>query len=556
MSTRLRAFLLVLLMALAVAPRPALAHAVLLGTEPHADEVLDATPASIQLRFNEPVQPVVFRLLDAAGNTLVDTDAARAVDQRVELPTGGDLPEGGYIVTWRVVSADSHPIGGSFRFAVGALPEAWWGEAMPAAQQDARGWIAAAASIRAIFLAALLTATGGAWFALLVARDQAQVAGFTSRLVRVAAITGGVAALVGIGLQGGLLLAAAPLDLLAPSLWTASLATPVGGALLASAVMLFILAAICRPVPGQAAAIVALLAILPLGMAGHAATSEPRLLTAPSVMLHAVVAGFWVGSLPPLLFAVRRLPAGEAARLLERFSGRAVMAVILLVSAGTILAALQLRDVAALWQTSYGLVLAAKLVLVSGLMLIAIQNKEALTYRLAAGDVSAARRLRRNIGIEIGLVGGVVVLTALLGFNTPPRGLAAVPAHVHDDMHEHSHDHEHDHAEPSAVEHKATVRGTTAILLLSPARAGRNTLTVSLRGEDGNSIEPLEVEARLASADLGIEATTRRLERGEEGYALETSDMAIPGTWQIRIDALVTDFDKPIFTFEVEIGSP
>ena len=556
MSTRLRAFLLVLLMALAVAPRPALAHAVLLDTEPQADAVLDATPASIQLRFNEPVQPVVFRLLDAAGNTLVDTDAARAVDSRVELPTGGDLPEGGYIVTWRVVSADSHPIGGSFRFAVGAVPEEWSGEAMPAAQSETRGWIAAAASIRAIFLAALLIATGGAWFALLVARDQAEVAGFTSRLVRIAAITGGVAALVGIGLQGGLLLAAAPLDLLTPTLWTASLATPVGGALLASSVMLLLLATICRPVPGQAAAIVALLAVLPLGMAGHAATSEPRLLTAPSVMLHAVVAGFWVGSLPPLLFAVHRLPAGEAARLLERFSGRAVMAVILLVSAGTILAALQLRDPAALWQTSYGLVLAAKLVLVSGLMLIAIQNKEALTYRLAAGDVSAAGRLRRNIGIEIGLVGVVVVLTALLGFNTPPRGLAAIPAHVHDDTHEHSHEHSHDHAEPSAVEREATVRGTTAILRLSPARAGRNTLTVSLRDANGNSIKPLEVEARLASADLGIEATTRRLERGEEGYALETSDMAIPGTWQIRIDALVTDFDKPIFTFEVEIRSP
>jgi len=572
MSARLRAVLIVLLMALAFSPRPALAHAVLIETKPAADALLDGAPDTILIRFNEPVQPVVFRVLDASGSPVADTEAARAIDQQVELPLAEGLPEGGYIVTWRVISADSHPVGGSFRFAVGAFPDEWSGEALPVAQQDARGWIVAAAAMRAVFLVALLFAAGGAWFALLVARDQPEVVAHTARLASIAAIAGGVAGLAGIGIQGGLLLAADPADLLTLSLWTASLATPLGGSLLASAVMLFFLAAMCRPARGQAAAIVALLAMLPLGMAGHAATSEPRLLTAPAVMLHAVVAGFWAGSLPPLLFAVRRLPAGEAAGVLERFSQRAVMAVILLVGAGTILAALQLRDVAALWQTNYGLVLAAKLVLVAVLMLVAIQNKEGLTHLLAAGDASAARRLRRNIRLEIGLIAAVVVLTALLGFNTPPRGLSATSHVDHGDAHGHSHDHSHDHghshdhdhahghshdhAEPGVVEREAMVRGTTAIMRLSPARAGRNMLTVSLQGEDGNPIEALEVEARFSSTELGIEATRRGLEQGEDGYALATSDMAIPGIWQIRVDALVTDFEKPIFTFEVDIGAP
>lgn len=573
-----RIALLLLVLLLALAPRLALAHAVLLETQPAADGVLDAAPDRISIGFNESVQPVVFRLLDASGNTLADTESARAIDHRVELLLDDELPVGGYIVTWRVISADSHPVGGSFRFAVGAFPDDWSGEAVPAAQQEARGWVMAAAGVRAVFLAALLVTAGGAWFALLVARGQHEVMAHASRLVGMAAIAGGVAGLAGIGLQGGLLLAAGPFDLLRPSLWTASLATPIGGALLASAVMLFFLAALSRAAPGQAAAIVALLAVLPLGMAGHAATAEPRLLTAPAVMLHAVVAAFWVGSLPPLLFAVRRLPTGTAARVLERFSARAVMAVVILVAAGTVLGILQMRDVAAFWQTNYGLVLAAKLVLVAGLMLVAIQNKVALTHRLAAGDASAARRLIRNIRLEIGLVGVVILLTALLGFNTPPRGLAAShsPAVAHEDMsghghdhshdHGHSHDHDHDHShdhvhshdhdQPSVFAQEATVRGTTAVLRLSPARAGRNILSVALRGEDGSPIEALEVEARFSAAELGIEATTRQLEPDDDGYSLTTSDMAIPGIWQIRVDALVTDFDKPIFTFEVDIGPP
>ncbi|NMG40628.1 hypothetical protein GRZ55_15385 [Chelativorans sp. ZYF759] len=559
MRCPLRVASLLLFLVLALAPRLALAHAVLLETEPSADSVLDVAPDRITIGFNEAVRPVIFRLLDASGRTLADTDAARAIDQRVALPLDGELPAGGYIVTWRVISADSHPVGGSFRFAVGAFPEAWSGEAVPAAQQEARGWVVAAAGFRAIYLAALLVAAGGAWFAILVARDQHEVTAHASRVVRVAAITGGIAGLIGIYLQGGLLLAAAPSEMLSPSLWIASLATPIGGALLASAVMLFFLAATCRrAAPGQAAAIVALLAMLPLGMAGHAATSEPRLLTAPAVMLHVVVAAFWVGSLPPLLFAVRRLPTGTAARLLERFSGRAVVAVVLLVAAGTVLGVLQMRGLAALWQTSYGLVLAAKLALVAGLMSIAIQNKAGLTHLLAAGDASAARRLIRNIRLEIGLVGMVMVLTALLGFNTPPRGLSAtvhdeMSGHGHDHGHSHEHGHSQDHDQPSVIVRELTVRGTTAVMRLSPARAGRNTMSVALRGADGNPIEALEVEARISAAELGIEAATRQLAPGDDDYALTTSDMAIGGTWQIRIDALVTDFDKPIFGFEVEI---
>ena len=31
-----------------------------------------------------------------------------------------DLPAGGYVVTWRVVSADSHPVHGAFTFQIGA----------------------------------------------------------------------------------------------------------------------------------------------------------------------------------------------------------------------------------------------------------------------------------------------------------------------------------------------------------------------------------------------------------------------------------------------------
>jgi len=544
--------LLVVVLALLVGVRPpaASAHAVLLGTEPAADAVADRGPGEIVLRFDEAVRPVVLRLIDADGVTVADQTAARVVDGRVELPLARALPPGGYIVTWRVISADSHPVGGSFRFAVGGYPEAWRsGGHRDAERARTASWSIALATARAVFLAGLLAATGAVWFALLVARGDQRAAADAGRLARSTAPLAAAAAGLAIGLQGGLLLGAPPADLLSSAAWTAGLSTPIGKAFLAAATALLLLAAASRGAPGRWAAGWALLAVLPLALAGHAATAEPRLLTAPAVALHAIVAGFWLGSLPPLLVALRSRPGPQAAALLQRFSARAVPAVALLVLAGTALAVVQLGAVAALWQTGYGRVLAAKLLLVAGLLLIALRNKAVLTPALAAGRADAAGRLARNLAIELGLIGLVVVLTAALSFNAPPRTAVAAgePGHAG------GHHQAGSHPGGPAVEQRATVGGVTATLTLTPARAGANTLRLALRDAAGAPVEPLELALRIASAEHGIEAVVRRpLPQGDH-HALETADMALPGAWTLRLDVLVTDFDRVTFEFEVAL---
>ncbi len=538
---------LVIVLALSCVATPARAHAVLLATEPAADAVLERAPEAISITFNEPVQPVSLRLIDGEGGVIVDESAARVADSRVELPLASALPEGGYIVTWRVVSADSHPIGGSFRFAVGAvsshLPEA------PPAAADTSFWSVGLGIARALHFAGLLLAAGSIWFARLVAADRPELHPPLSRVVRIAAGVGALAALVGVGLQGGLLLAAPPSALLDPSTWQAGLSTPIGLMLAASALMLGIAAALARW-PGHAAAsLAALLAVVPLGLAGHVSVAEPRWITVPSLILHATLAAFWFGSLPPLLLALRLLPGREAAELLRRFTRLGLAAVLALAAAGTIMAAIQLRSIAALWETSYGLVLAAKLMLVACLMLIALANKQRLTPALADGRPLAAARLARNIWLEITLIGAILGLTAALGFNTPPRALQLMEIHHNDDI---EHDNHHGHEEPT-IERQATAGGATATLSLSPGRPGLNRLSVMLRRADGGRVEPIEVEAHLGSAERGIEPVTRSLSLEGDRFTLQTSDMALPGTWQIRIDVLVTDFDRATFAFEVDI---
>ncbi len=103
------------------------AHAVLESTEPADGAQLDSAPDRVVLRFSESVQAADDGITVYAGSgDALDTGppehpggdgSAVAVD----LP---DLDDGAYVVSWRVVSVDSHPVSGAFVFEVGDVDPA------------------------------------------------------------------------------------------------------------------------------------------------------------------------------------------------------------------------------------------------------------------------------------------------------------------------------------------------------------------------------------------------------------------------------------------------
>ena len=68
-------------------------------------------PKTVQLRFNEPVTPAVIRLIDAEGRARDDA-TVRAIDETIIITLPDDLPRGTQVVSYRVISADGHPVGG------------------------------------------------------------------------------------------------------------------------------------------------------------------------------------------------------------------------------------------------------------------------------------------------------------------------------------------------------------------------------------------------------------------------------------------------------------
>jgi len=102
---------------------PAFAHASLLSTFPEDGAVLQEAPTQVRLVFDEPVQLTQLQVLDGNGQVLpLENLVSRGEALQGDLPQG--IPEGVYLVSWRAISADSHPVSGSFVFQVGtADPE-------------------------------------------------------------------------------------------------------------------------------------------------------------------------------------------------------------------------------------------------------------------------------------------------------------------------------------------------------------------------------------------------------------------------------------------------
>jgi copper transport protein len=119
---RLAAACLALLAVLAL-PAAALGHAELLESSPGRGEQLEQAPRQVTFRFSETVEA------SFGGVQVFDGEGRRVDDGKLVRPGGradtvgtnleSGLPDGTYTATYRVISADSHPISGGVVFTVG-----------------------------------------------------------------------------------------------------------------------------------------------------------------------------------------------------------------------------------------------------------------------------------------------------------------------------------------------------------------------------------------------------------------------------------------------------
>ncbi len=133
--------------------------------------------------------------------------------------------------------------------------------------------------------------------------------------------------------------------------------------------------------------------------------------------LHQAATAAWLGGLPYLLIAIRRAPSPEFARQLSaRFSQLALVSVAVLASAGFVLSLAYVGSVKAVYGTSYGAMVATKVILFGLLLFLGALNFQ-LVRRGPASSILAS--LKRFGEAEIG-IGITVILTAASLTSLPP----------------------------------------------------------------------------------------------------------------------------------------
>lgn len=278
-----------------------------------------------------------------------------------------------------------------------------------------------------------------------------------------------------------------------------------------------------RPLQLAAAALLAGL----LSLVGHAGATPGAAgwLHLSSDLLHVLAAAAWLGGLPAfaMTLGATHRPLGRsnyagAAEVTAKFSMIGIVCVGVLFVSGSINSWELLGSPAELWSTTYGRVLAIKIVLFAGMVAVAANNRIRLTPRLPAEN--ALRGLQRNSLIETALGFAVLLLVGALG-NMIPGG------HVHAN-----------NAPPpseSAFVHIHT-EAVMADVTIDPGHAGKNTVAIRLWREDFSDYPVSDVKLVLEPRDGGPLTRERNAIHSLDGtWQIDAVDIPHAGVWIVRL---------------------
>ena len=546
-ARQLVATLAILVGVLALGTTAASAHATLESSSPADGQSVLTSPSEIRITFSEAVTTISggLSVLDADGKT-VDVGNSEVVGGRTLVaPISETLSDGTYVATYRVLSADGHPVSGSLLFAVGA--GALDRSAQPSSSGD-RLWEIIGGISRFIMYLAALVAAGVAFFLAFIhdhAEDRWRIVPF----VRIGSILALLSAIGIVMSQAALLTGKGAGAITDSTVLRDVLNQNLGWSL---ALLMIGLAAvhlstdIPKKVVSQSLAVYGGLAVtVSFAVWGHATELSPTAISLAADAIHATAAALWLGGLVGLVMVLSvRTPetVRATAGIIGRFSRMAFWSVIALTLAGlTLTITGSGASLNSILTTTWGQLVLAKIGLTLIVVLIAAWNRRTLVPSLTSptentGELAVRwATLLRTIRAEAVLLVAVVALTAIV-VNVPPARTAVV-------------------AKTDRVDITQRVDTGNVQLSVDPAIVGPNT--VAVRYTDGTG-QPINVansmSIEFSQPSAGLEPITRQVPASEPGvFVIQGNELSIPGTWTITIAVRTGDFTEQRTSFEVPV---
>ncbi|MFJ6198050.1 copper resistance CopC/CopD family protein [Micromonospora sp. NPDC092111] len=534
-------FLLALLSVPVTPASPAAAHAALVATSPVRDAVVSAPPAEVVLTFSEGIAPVAGRVqvLGPDGKR-VDLGEPVVRGATVRIPVRvPDRPLGTYLVSYRVISADSHPVAGSFAYSAGA-PSAT--PPRPATERGERPAGALTPVARyAGYLGLVLTVgptllAAARWPRRRSRRGVARVAYAGLGLVAAATIGTWVAQAADV--------VGAPVGALTGGDLATVADSEVGRVLAARLLLVGVAGAVLPAVlTGRATrrrrtalTVVGLAALVTWPLAGHPVASPLPPVSVTADVVHLAAMSVWLGGLLTLvLFLLPGTHPRVLARILPAWSRWATLAVGWLVASGVGQAALDLGRPAALVDTAWGRLLCGKAALLAAVLGVAAWQRRAVRHGAAA---ARPHRVATAAGVELAATALVLALTALL-VQTPPGRTAGTEAA---------------RATREGVAQTLTSGRYTLQFDVYPVRVGvPNSLHVYVYTPQGQALPVVEWKVSLALPAAGIEPVPVPVDSPEPHHGSAEISLPVPGEWTIRFTVRTSDVDQATVTATVPV---
>ncbi|MEV0649821.1 copper resistance protein CopC [Phytomonospora sp. NPDC050363] len=524
---------------------PAYAHATVVSTTPQANATVDTQPVEVTVVFSEPVSPVDSQTwIVAPDGSRANSGEAVVRGSTLAYPLREGLPNGTYLVGYRVISADGHPIPGGFTFSIGQ-PSASPPSAASLTGPAVDGTVEILVEVnRGLAIAGLALALGPTL--LLMTRWPAPRKGVL-RLTATGLSTVALTAVVGLYLQapyttGSKLFAVSGEDVAAvvDSRYGTAMLLRLFTVLAGLPLLMLSLRRGAKKSDRWLLAVLALAMVTSWPLAGHATTSPAPPLTILTDTVHVGAGAIWLGGLVTLIaYLLRPSLADEAAEFMPHWSKWAMRLVIALAVAGVAQALIEIGEPAALFGTTYGKLVVTKAVLFALLVGAAAIARNVLRKRRADEALTGREigLLRRSIGLEIVIAVAVICVTAVLVQTTPARVAYA--------------DEKRTEAQPFSQ--RLSSNYFQLQVEVTPGEVGANSVHLYAFGPDGAAIDPLEWKATVALPSANLPPVA--LELLELGPNHVTGEITLPsaGDWLFSFTLRVSKLDQATVTQSVPI---
>ncbi|YCA45417.1 copper resistance protein CopC/CopD [Bacillus sp. JZ8] len=511
--------LLCFLLLLVFHPLKTSAHAVLLKATPEEQSELKEMPDEVSLTFNERLDGEVFdlKVRDDKGEVITKKKAVISEDHKTISLDVPNQSKGIYTLSYSIVSADGHPVKGTYIFSVGEKIAGPASDSNDGFQQGSDIIYNILLSIvQVCYYLFLLLSVGWVlwkWFIPFQTKENEETYGQKHKGIYLNYMVFLVLSIV----------------VQAMNVLNGSSASQIGAFVFSSATGLSWIISLFLAFIGYFLVskhkgfdfVWAGLVLLVSTLNGHAVATNIPYYTVMLDFIHLITAALWAGGIVYLLLFFKK-HREDVLLFMPKFSKTALFSLLLLIITGILYTLVIVPSISMIFHTTWGILLLVKVGLVSIVLIIGAMARNALKK-------NEQTNLKKLLTLDVTLMALIVIIVGIITHLNPiPQNQPLLWKEEQQGMH--------------IVTKTSTLQQGNFAIVVSPSQP-----------KDGSSIQM--VTATLTPKGKGKEESIEIPLEKEDSSSYKTSKAILPyvGEWDLSVRVVTTELDEFIIHKNIQV---